>query len=172
MYVIERQSAEGFFFHRKCFRCCVCKCQLLVGNYVYDDSENEEKDNFYCKLHYNQKIYQKPEKKAQNGLTGIVFWEALGDLVPFEQFLKSEKQPWRSVTFSKVASWLKVTLLYGCFSRFLNCANGTKLRKASHLTVTFIYPFTLRCPKKLGKLLRLMAKPLTVNMLEQCENFV
>ena len=28
---------------------------------------------------------------------------------------------------------LKVTLLHGCFSRFLNCTNGTKLRKASHM---------------------------------------
>ena len=28
---------------------------------------------------------------------------------------------------------LKVTLLHGCFSRFSNCANGTKSRKASHM---------------------------------------
>ena len=28
---------------------------------------------------------------------------------------------------------LKVTLLHGCFSRFLNCTNGTKSRKASHM---------------------------------------
>ena len=28
---------------------------------------------------------------------------------------------------------LKLTLLHGCFSRFLNCANGTKSRNASHL---------------------------------------
>ena len=28
---------------------------------------------------------------------------------------------------------LKVTLIHGCFSRFLNCHNGTKLRKASHI---------------------------------------
>ena len=27
---------------------------------------------------------------------------------------------------------LKVTLLHGCFSRFLNCTNGTKSRKTSH----------------------------------------
>ena len=26
----------------------------------------------------------------------------------------------------------KVTLLHGCFSRFLNCRNGTKSPKASH----------------------------------------
>ena len=28
---------------------------------------------------------------------------------------------------------LKVTLLYGCFSSFLNCTNGTISRKASHI---------------------------------------
>ena len=27
---------------------------------------------------------------------------------------------------------LKLSLLHGCFSRFSNCANGTKSRKASH----------------------------------------
>ena len=27
--------------------------------------------------------------------------------------------------------WIKVTLLHGCFSHFLNCTNGTKWRKAS-----------------------------------------
>ena len=33
------------------------------------------------------------------------------------QFKEREKHPW-SVTFSKVAGLLKVTLLHGCFSRF------------------------------------------------------
>ena len=33
----------------------------------------------------------------------------------------------------KPATLLKVTLLRGCFSRFLNCANGTKSNKASHM---------------------------------------
>ena len=31
---------------------------------------------------------------------------------------------------AKTCNFIKVTLLYGCFSRFLNCTNGTKLRKA------------------------------------------
>ena len=30
-------------------------------------------------------------------------FDALRDLVPFVQFKKREKHPWRSVTFSKVA---------------------------------------------------------------------
>ena len=41
-------------------------------------------------------------------------------LVPFVQFWKREKHPWRSVAL------LKVTLHHGCFSRFLNCTNDTK----------------------------------------------
>ena len=59
--------------------------------------------------------------------------------MPFVQFKKREKHSWRSVTFSKVADFslpatlLKATLLRGCFSRFLNCTNGSKLRKASHM---------------------------------------
>ena len=46
--------------------------------------------------------------------------DALRDLVPFVQFKKREKHPWRSVTFSKVAGkLLKVTPLHGCFPCFL-----------------------------------------------------
>ena len=37
---------------------------------------------------------------------------ALRDLVPFVQFKKREKHPWRSVNFSKVA---------GCTSDVINC---------------------------------------------------
>ena len=38
---------------------------------------------------------------------------------------------------------LKVTLFYGCFSRFLNCTNGTKSRKASPLKIERKYNKTL-----------------------------
>ena len=34
----------------------------------------------------------------------VVICDALRDLVPFVQFKKREKHPWRSVTFSKVAA--------------------------------------------------------------------
>ena len=67
--------------------------------------------------------------------------DALRDLVPFVQFKKREKHPWRSVNFSKVAGFehatlLKLTLLRGCFPRFLNCTNGTKSRNAPHMIET------------------------------------
>ena len=37
------------------------------------------------------------------------------------------------------ATLLKVTLLHGCFSRFLNCTNGTKSRNASHMRNLYTY---------------------------------
>ena len=62
-------------------------------------------------------------------------WDALRNLIPFVQFKKREKDPWLSVTFEcyrlEPATLLKVTLLHGCFLRFINCTNGSKLRKAS-----------------------------------------
>ena len=36
----------------------------------------------------------------------------------------------------KLHALVKVTLLHGCFSRFLNCAHATKSRNASHVTYT------------------------------------
>ena len=42
------------------------------------------------------------------------------------------KHPWKPATL------LKVTLLHGCFSRFLICTNGTKLRNASHMDLDLV----------------------------------
>ena len=60
------------------------------------------------------------------------------DLVPFVHVKKRGKHPWRNVAFTKVAGFatlLKVTLVHGCFSRFLNCTNDIKLRNASNMVV-------------------------------------
>ena len=38
-----------------------------------------------------------------NSLKTFEICGALGDLVPFVQFIKPEKHPWRSINFSKVA---------------------------------------------------------------------
>ena len=58
---------------------------------------------------------------------------SLRDMIRFVQFKKREKHPWRSVTFGKLATLLKVILLHGHFSRFLNGTNGSKLCKASQI---------------------------------------
>ncbi|KAM9854392.1 F-actin-monooxygenase mical2b [Aulostomus maculatus] len=51
VYVMERLSAEGFFFHRECFRCDVCNCTLRLGGHTFDSQEAK----FFCKIHYAQR---------------------------------------------------------------------------------------------------------------------
>ncbi|XP_027892154.1 F-actin-monooxygenase mical2b isoform X3 [Xiphophorus couchianus] len=53
VYVMERLSAEGYFFHRECFRCDVCNCTLRLGGHTFDSQERK----FYCKIHYAQRQY-------------------------------------------------------------------------------------------------------------------
>ena len=60
--------------------------------------------------------------------------DVLRDLVPFVQFKKREKHSWTSV---EPATLLKLTLLHGCFLRFLNCTNGTKSRNAPHMNYVY-----------------------------------
>ncbi|XP_077599549.1 F-actin-monooxygenase mical2b-like [Stigmatopora nigra] len=50
VYVMERLSAEGYFFHRECFRCHICNCTLRLGGHVFSSYECK----FYCKMHYTQ----------------------------------------------------------------------------------------------------------------------
>ncbi|XP_058519356.1 F-actin-monooxygenase MICAL2 isoform X7 [Ochotona princeps] len=48
VYVMERLSAEGHFFHRECFRCSVCDTTLRLAAYAFDCDEGK----FYCKPHF------------------------------------------------------------------------------------------------------------------------
>ncbi|XP_044537764.1 F-actin-monooxygenase MICAL2 [Gracilinanus agilis] len=48
VYVMERLSAEGHFFHRECFRCEVCSTTLRLAAYAFDIDEGK----FYCKAHF------------------------------------------------------------------------------------------------------------------------
>ncbi|XP_067166584.1 F-actin-monooxygenase MICAL1 [Apteryx mantelli] len=48
VYIVERVSAEGRFFHRGCFQCRQCGATLRLGDYAFD----EEHGHFYCSLHY------------------------------------------------------------------------------------------------------------------------
>ena len=88
----------------------------------------------------NTETSNKEEKVFQRWPVSIIFYkrsdcicDVLRDLVPFAQFKKCEKHPWRNESCRlSPATLLKVALLHGCFSRFLNCADSTKSRKASH----------------------------------------
>lgn len=47
VYVLERISAEGRFFHRSCFKCHECALTLRLGDYTFDQTTGR----FYCELH-------------------------------------------------------------------------------------------------------------------------
>ncbi|XP_041833409.1 protein-methionine sulfoxide oxidase mical3a-like isoform X2 [Melanotaenia boesemani] len=47
VYVMERLSAEGFFFHRSCFQCDSCGVSLRPSSYIYENDNGR----FYCLRH-------------------------------------------------------------------------------------------------------------------------
>lgn len=78
VYILERASAEGRFFHRGCFQCRQCGATLRLGDYAFDEEDGEAgfggegmlgarflqpcrsshgfvpppPGHFYCSLHY------------------------------------------------------------------------------------------------------------------------
>ncbi|XP_042577729.1 protein-methionine sulfoxide oxidase mical3b-like isoform X5 [Cyprinus carpio] len=59
VYVMERLSAEGKFFHRSCFQCDHCSTTLRLSNYAYDQLHGK----FYCKHHFNYKMTSVAQRK-------------------------------------------------------------------------------------------------------------
>ena len=74
---------------------------------------------FYVFIYFFQKrSFSSDQRLPKNERFLYIAWEicdALRDLVPSVQFKKR-----------KPSTLLKVTLLHGCFSHFLNCTNDTK----------------------------------------------
>ncbi|XP_058711622.1 F-actin-monooxygenase MICAL1 isoform X4 [Poecile atricapillus] len=69
VYILERASAEGRFFHRGCFQCQRCGATLRLGDYAF----NEEDGHFYCSLHYpNPPSTDLPQDEASALLDGDV----------------------------------------------------------------------------------------------------
>ncbi|XP_059916952.1 F-actin-monooxygenase mical2b isoform X4 [Gadus macrocephalus] len=69
VYIMERLSAEGHFFHRECFRCAACGCTLRLGTHSFDSQQG----NFYCKNHVKQRLGTKPDafKKKMSDHNGV-----------------------------------------------------------------------------------------------------
>ncbi|XP_039196260.1 F-actin-monooxygenase MICAL2 isoform X8 [Crotalus tigris] len=61
VYIMERLSAEGHFFHRECFRCVICATTLRLATYTFDAEEG----NFYCKLHFAQCKTKNTQRKKR-----------------------------------------------------------------------------------------------------------
>ncbi|XP_076423972.1 F-actin-monooxygenase MICAL3 isoform X11 [Peromyscus maniculatus bairdii] len=59
VYVMERLSAEGKFFHRSCFKCEYCATTLRLSAYAYDIEDGK----FYCKPHYCYRLSGYAQRK-------------------------------------------------------------------------------------------------------------
>ncbi|XP_012587861.1 PREDICTED: protein-methionine sulfoxide oxidase MICAL3 isoform X1 [Condylura cristata] len=59
VYVMERLSAEGKFFHRSCFKCEYCATTLRLSAYAYDIEDGK----FYCKPHYCHRLSGSTQRK-------------------------------------------------------------------------------------------------------------
>nr|XP_008108698.1 PREDICTED: protein-methionine sulfoxide oxidase MICAL3 isoform X12 [Anolis carolinensis] len=59
VYVMERLSAEGKFFHRSCFKCEYCATTLRLSSYAYDLVDGK----FYCKPHYCYRLSGYAQRK-------------------------------------------------------------------------------------------------------------
>ncbi|XP_038597123.1 F-actin-monooxygenase MICAL3 isoform X13 [Tachyglossus aculeatus] len=68
VYVMERLSAEGKFFHRSCFKCEYCATTLRLSCYAYDLEDGK----FYCKPHYCYRLsgYAQRKRPALAPLSG------------------------------------------------------------------------------------------------------
>ncbi|XP_027976899.1 F-actin-monooxygenase MICAL3 isoform X4 [Eumetopias jubatus] len=77
VYVMERLSAEGKFFHRSCFKCEYCATTLRLSAYAYDIEDGK----FYCKPHYCYRLSGSAQRKrpAVAPLSGKEAREALQD---------------------------------------------------------------------------------------------
>ncbi|XP_060745041.1 protein-methionine sulfoxide oxidase mical3b isoform X3 [Tachysurus vachellii] len=65
VYVMERLSAEGKFFHRSCFQCVHCNSTLRLSNYAYDELQGK----FYCKQHYGYRLTGMAQRKRPAPIT-------------------------------------------------------------------------------------------------------
>ncbi|XP_048011527.1 protein-methionine sulfoxide oxidase mical3b isoform X4 [Megalobrama amblycephala] len=59
VYVMERLSAEGKFFHRSCFQCDHCSSTLRLSSYAYDQLHGK----FYCKQHFSFRMANVAQRK-------------------------------------------------------------------------------------------------------------
>ncbi|KAM8892776.1 protein-methionine sulfoxide oxidase mical3a isoform 15-T23 [Spinachia spinachia] len=59
VYVMERLSAEGKFFHRSCFKCEYCSTTLRLSSYAFDAEDGK----FYCKPHYCYRLSGYAQRK-------------------------------------------------------------------------------------------------------------
>ncbi|XP_015193676.2 F-actin-monooxygenase mical2b-like isoform X7 [Lepisosteus oculatus] len=116
VYVMERLSTEGRFFHRECFRCDVCNTTLRLGAYAFDVDEGK----FYCKPHFTQRKTSVKHRKRRVDLE-----KDEKEVVKQEDSGASAQEA--ASTYSAMGS-LESRPPGGCFQRLSNSASPKKSR--------------------------------------------
>ncbi|XP_070784724.1 protein-methionine sulfoxide oxidase mical3b-like [Enoplosus armatus] len=66
VYLMERLSAEGLFFHRSCFQCFHCSSTLRLASYAFD----QHRARFFCLHHFDAPtVKQRPTSTDQSAST-------------------------------------------------------------------------------------------------------
>ncbi|XP_023827731.1 protein-methionine sulfoxide oxidase mical3a isoform X1 [Salvelinus sp. IW2-2015] len=68
VYVMERLSAEGKFFHRSCFKCDYCGTTLRLSSYAFDVEDGK----FYCKPHYCYRSSGQAQRKRPASIPALL----------------------------------------------------------------------------------------------------
>ncbi|XP_032893685.1 F-actin-monooxygenase MICAL3 isoform X14 [Amblyraja radiata] len=100
VYVMERLSAEGKFFHRGCFKCDYCCETLRLSTYAF----NPENGKFYCKPHFRQagrearKRPATPPARAQEKMFAPLLPTLTpdGQPIPKEPYIGGATEPWQA----------------------------------------------------------------------------
>ncbi|XP_067012830.2 uncharacterized protein Mical isoform X2 [Anabrus simplex] len=69
VYLMERLSAVGKFFHRGCFRCEYCGTALRLNNYQFD-REGKYGSRFFCMQHFGMQGKPRAVRKGEENRSG------------------------------------------------------------------------------------------------------
>ncbi|XP_030644795.1 F-actin-monooxygenase mical2b [Chanos chanos] len=130
VYVMERLSAEGHFFHRECFRCDFCNCTLRLGVHAYDSTQGK----FYCKLHFSQRKTNFKKRKEEVLGGGVCTTDGGGGFPP-SGILPNQSSGTLSSLLRKSLHWpLHVGhALFGMPRRLSRWMHGAAIAAGSHL---------------------------------------
>lgn len=96
VYVMERLSAEGYFFHRECFRCEECLSTLRLGGHAFNAGHGTPLTQTLTSVQYSTYF-------CYSGAVG----QLLGKILPFLKNILIFK--WRCLFFLK-----EITMKWFC----------------------------------------------------------
>ncbi|KAI3366581.1 hypothetical protein L3Q82_009195, partial [Scortum barcoo] len=97
VYLMERLSAEGFFFHRSCFQCFHCSTTLRPASYAFD----QQTGRFFCLHHYDSRL-KAVKKRSSAHRTSIASLGSVPSLSPGDSLISAGRR--RSSVVSMMAA--------------------------------------------------------------------